>query len=106
MTIYEIAYHLRMPVYIMANEMPYAEFLDWLEYFDRRPVEWRSDSRTYKLMQAQGVKERPENLFESLKALHRPKKLSEGKTDMSTLKQSALFQRMRQAVDGDQINDG
>jgi hypothetical protein len=106
MTIYEIAYHLRMPVYKLSNEMPYTEFLDWLEYFDRRPVEWRSDSRAYKLMQAQGVKEKPENLFESLRALHRPKDIPEGETDMSTLKHSVLFQKMMQAVNGDQIDVG
>lgn len=58
-----------MPVYRLLNEMPYEELLNWFSYFNTRPIDWRDDQRTYMLLQAQGVKEKPEKLFESLNRL-------------------------------------
>ena len=49
--------------------MPYTELLGWLDYFSARPIDWRDDQRTYLLLQAQGVKERPERLFDSIAKL-------------------------------------
>lgn len=49
--------------------MPYEEFLGWCKYFKERPPGWADDQRTYMLLAAWGVKEKPENLFHSLKTL-------------------------------------
>jgi len=80
------------------HEMDYYEFLGWMNYFDRRPVGWREDSRTYKLLQAQGVKEKPWNLFESLASM----KQAEPPSDKN-LKNSFLFHKMMGAKGGDKI---
>jgi hypothetical protein len=69
LTIYELAYHLKMPVYKLSAEMPYEELLMWIAYFEKRPVDWRADSRTFKLLQAQGVKAAASEVFPSLQAL-------------------------------------
>lgn len=57
-----------MPVYIL-KEMPYDELLGWMEYFSIRPQGWSEDFRTYLLLSAQGVKEKPEKIFPSLNSL-------------------------------------
>lgn len=58
-----------MPVYKIQNEMPYDELIKWIEFFRRRPVGWRDDQRTYLLLRAQGLKEKAENIFPSLKLM-------------------------------------
>jgi hypothetical protein len=57
-----------MPVHQIL-EMPYEEFLGWFKYFNLRPVGWREDNRTAMLLNAQGVKKKPYELFDSLRAL-------------------------------------
>lgn len=49
--------------------MPYTELINWVEFFKKRPVGWREDNRTYMLLRSQGIKEKPENLFHSLKLI-------------------------------------
>lgn len=58
-----------MPVYVLMNEMPYDEFLKWIEFFNRRPVGWRDDQRTFLQLRAQGVKESAESIFPTLKLM-------------------------------------
>lgn len=55
--------------------MSYQEYALWLEYFDQRPIGWRDDDRTFKLLRAAGVKSNPEQLFSSLAIMkeHRSK---------------------------------
>ena len=55
-----------MPVYKLKEEMPYTELLNWIEFFNRRPVGWREDIRTYLFLKTQGLKEPPEQLFPSI----------------------------------------
>ena len=55
-----------MPVYQILEEMPYHELRCWLTYFEKRPTGWREDNRTAMILQAFGVKERPEKMFQSL----------------------------------------
>jgi len=100
-----------MPVYMLLEEMPYTEFQGWLEYFERRPVGWRDDLRAAKLMQAQGIEEKPENLFESLKQLNEAvakyaPKVPEGATPTASLKSSALFAKLLAAKGGDNVLGG
>jgi len=55
-----------MPVYKLYQEMPYTELLKWIEFFNRRPVGWREDLRTYLFLKTQGLKETPEKVFPSI----------------------------------------
>lgn len=43
--------------------------MKWGDYFRKRPVGWREDQRTFLLLQAQGYKGKPEDVFASLKQL-------------------------------------
>jgi len=83
--------------------MPYEELLGWYDYFERRPVEWRADDRAAKLLQAQGVKEKPYRIFASLDAIYNPMKeeLPAGMISGNSLKGSFLFHNMLGAVGGD-----
>lgn len=93
-----------MPVHKLVDEMPYEEFLGWMNYFERRPADWRADDRAAKLIQAQGVKEKPWNLFASLLPIY--KGTSSGKADelnVKSLKGSTLFSRMLSSKGGDKL---
>lgn len=92
-----------MPVYILINQMPYEELIKWQDYFSKRPIDWRDDDRTYKLLQAQGVKEKAYNIFPTLKALHASGKKSDSKFDVDSFKASSLYQKLARAQGGDQI---
>ena len=93
-----------MPVYKMAEEMPYEELLAWMDYLERRPVDWRSDDRTFKILQTQGVKEKPWQIFSSLNVIYNSSKPSDGKLDTNNLKRSSLFAKMLSAKGGDKID--
>lgn len=58
-----------MPVYKLEQEMPYTELLKWVDFFNKRPVGWREDQRTYLILRSQGVKESAENLFPTLRKI-------------------------------------
>ena len=60
---------LGMPVYKILDEMPQSELAGWGSYFRKRPYGWREDQRTAMLLQAQGYKGKPEELFQTLKQL-------------------------------------
>lgn len=88
-----------MPVYKLLAEMPHEELLMWIEYFRQRPVGWREDDRTMKLLQVQGCKEAPEKIFNSLKVIYSPP--DEG---INTLKGSAMFKMMMSSVGGARLS--
>lgn len=94
-----------VPVYTLANEMPYSELLQWQAYFDVRPIGWRDDSRFMRILQAIGIKEPPERVFHSLALLKKSEdevnKTEDGKLSIASLKRSALFGKMLQAQGGD-----
>jgi len=76
--------------------MPYVELLKWVSFFNRRPVGWREDQRTYMLLSAQGLKEEPETLFPTLKAL------KEGiPTERKALPKGKFLEMMLTAKEGD-----
>ncbi len=86
--------------------MPHDEMLKWFIYFQKRPVGWRDDDRTMKLLQAQGVKAKPQEIFPSLRSLletSTTEKLESGQVSGSNLKQSYLFQKLMTATGGDQL---
>ena len=85
--------------------MTYEELQGWFNYFERRPIGWREDDRTMKLLQAQGVKEKAVNLFPSLKAIYESnQKVNEEGTNMGSLMGSMLFQKLMTAKNGDSID--
>ena len=111
MLIYEIALHLGTSITELA-ERPYEELLGWTAYFDLRPYGWRDDDRVFKLLQAQGIKAKPESIFPSLKMIYNPPKagkkikedLSPGMVSANNFKGSALFNRMLTATGGDKLD--
>ena len=95
-----------MPVYKLAEEMSYEELLGWLVYLDRRPVGWREDERTFKLLQAQGVKGKITEIFPSLRSIYTPtndNEIKDGIVDVNNLKGSFLFHKMASAIGGDEL---
>lgn len=87
--------------------MPYEELLGWISYFERRPVGWREDDRTYKLLAVQGVKENPGKLFHSLDVIYNPSKsamLEGGQIDANSFKKSTMFAKMLTAKGGDKLD--
>ncbi len=89
--------------------MPHDEYIKWAAYFEARPVGWREDDRTFKLLAAQGVKEKAENLFASLAKMkenevNTSNKLRANEISVSNLKRSALFSRMLGATGGDTLD--
>ncbi len=90
-------------MYKLAEEMPYEELLAWINYFERRPVDWRADDRAYKILQTQGVKEKPWAIFQSLGAIYNSKKPNDGTLNVASLKGSTLFSRMLSAKGGDKL---
>lgn len=85
--------------------MPYEELLGWLAYFERRPIEWRDDERAYKLLQAQGVKERPGAVFASLAKVYNKsvEPMEEGQINES-FKGSFLYQKLLTSISGESIS--
>jgi hypothetical protein len=86
--------------------MPYDELLAWIYYFDKRPVGWREDERTFKLLQAQGVKGKIVDIFPTLRNVYnqeRSEELAEGMIAVSNLKGSFLFHQMAGALGGDEL---
>jgi len=106
LAIYEIAYHLRIPIYELSEKMTYEELLGWFNYFEQRPVGWREDDRTMKFLQTQGVKEGPGKIFPSLKAIYSggKKESKDKETPIDSLAGSSLFQKLMSSVGGDNVD--
>ena len=102
LSLFELAFILKIPVYKLLKEMPYEEMLCWFSYLEARPEGWRDDLRTSYLLQAQGVKESPAKIFPSLKAIT-TKSSSQG-TLIDSLKGSAMFMMMQKARGGDKLD--
>lgn len=85
--------------------MTYEELLAWMNYFERRPVEWRADDRVYKVLQTQGVKEKPWKLFNSLAAIYHPPQPKVAEEDRIGLnfQKSYLFSKLQSAKGGANI---
>lgn len=77
--------------------MPYDEFARWLVYLETRPAGWQDDLRAAYLMQALGVKKKPEEIFVSLAVMNENRK-----TFMS--KNSNIYQKLSNAKGGDKLD--
>lgn len=86
--------------------MPYDEYLKWQQYFEERPVDWRDDLRFMRILQALGIKAKPEAIFESLakkKSASDERYESQEKSTklLASLKNSVLFSKLLGASGGD-----
>lgn len=90
-----------MPVYKIQEEMPYEEFLKWHLYFEKRPIDWRDDYRTYAFLCTQGEKRKPWNVFGTLAHLN-----PATEDPSKGLKHSVLIKMMEGAKDGDKVDIG
>ena len=77
--------------------MPYAVFLDWQEYFTRRPQGWRDDYRASLQLSAWGVKD-TSKLFPSLEPVlsdAKPKPRADGAMTKQQVGGNNLLQKLR-----------
>ena len=89
--------------------MPHEELVEWIDYFERRPVDWRDDLRFYKILQALGLKAKPEEIFESIATIKQKEvKDAEHEAHMkasreltNSLKRSTFFTKLLGAQGGD-----
>lgn len=102
---------LKMPVHKIYNEMPYEEYVGWIAYFERRPIGWREDHRTFQLIQtvrglAGGDKIKPWDMFPSLYPIYNPPqpKELEGDGTLRNFKASAIFCKLLSAKGGDKLD--
>ena len=72
--------------------MDYQEYLGWVNYLYNNPVGWKDDLRTFKLMQAFGVKSKAEEMFSSLARMAEIER--DQKNIGQSLVQSNAFTRM------------
>jgi len=104
MSLYEIAFHLKLPLYKLKAEMPYDELLGWVKYFEERPVGWRDDDRTYRDLQFNGYKGKPWEVFNSLKPIYNPVNPTETSFNTKSIKDSVLGLLIANAKNGDIIS--
>ena len=89
------------------REMEYDDYINWILFFNARPIGWREDDRTMKLLQAQGVEARPEAVFPSLATMKADvveEQQAPGMVSGASLRGSGLFARLQTAVGGDKLN--
>jgi len=105
--IYELAFQLHMPVYELADNMPYLELLGWMDYFERRPIGWREDDRTHKILQSAGVKAKGTEIFASLARMHERARATviDGQISTGKLQGSSMFAKLLSAKGGDNIGE-
>jgi len=82
--------------------MPYTELLKWVEFFQKRPVGWQDDQRTYLMLRAQGVKASAESLFPSIKAIKVAQEKAQ--TPDQAIPKGRFLEMMIKAKNGDSSN--
>lgn len=103
--LYELAYLLHQPLGVILD-MPYDEMLGWFQYFERRPVGWREDNRAVKILQSNGVKAKPSDIFSSLAVIQSSSspQVVDGQISVEDLKKSKVFSFMSSAEGGDKLD--
>ena len=94
-----------MPVHELTEKMPYEEYAGWLNYFSRRPPEWRADYRVSLQLAAAGSKVKATEVFPSLRAMSnsKAKKTKDSDHTLDNIAQSQLFQHMMQSKGGKRL---
>lgn len=86
--------------------MSYTDFIGWIAYFEARPIGWREDTRTFKLLQAQGYKGKGEEVFASLAAIKAKSEEAAKDKGPVGLANSAFFIHMLNAKGSDYKLEG
>lgn len=94
-----------MPVYKMLDEMPYDELIKWANYFNKKPVNWDSDHRTYLLLKAFGAKGKPEDYFPSLRQIKIDEENRKSESAGRVLPKGKFLDLMRNAKNGDKLEN-
>ena len=102
MEIFELAYTLRMSVHDLVTTMPNDEYWGWVEYFQQRPPEWRSDYRASVIAGSFAGKFNAEKAFPALAQLSLARKKAVAKPEQS-LKTSMFMTLMRNAQGGEKL---
>lgn len=95
---------LGMPVYQIMDEMPYTELQGWFKYLRVRPYGWRDDYRAWSIMSSvsmNGGKQKPEEVFESLKAVFDHQRSKKLKLAEGAVPQGVFLQSLLTAKGGD-----
>jgi hypothetical protein len=72
-----------------------------MSYLERRPVGWREDDRTFKLLQSWGFKGKPTELFVSLDPIYnRKEETPSNQVNMKSFQKSSLFSKLLSAKGG------
>lgn len=64
----DLALQFRMPLYKLLNEMPYDEYMAWLEYFKQKPIGVAEDYRAAMIIAATAPKAPLSQIFPTLAA--------------------------------------
>jgi len=105
LSLFELALAIHMSVSDII-EMPYEEYVGWSLYFNKRPLGWREDHRTYLIMSSFGADIKPEDVFPSLSLLGSGASLPKTKgrePALNTMKGSSMLAKIKSAVGGDKI---
>lgn len=100
---------LGMPVYQIMDEMPYTELVGWFRYLKVRPYGWRDDYRAWSIMAAvnmTGKPAKPEETFESLKAIFEHQNSKKLKFQEGAVPQGKFLQRLLASKGDDGFNLG
>lgn len=95
MMFFELAFLFKMPLYKLMNEMPYDEYVAWVEFLQRRPPGQAEDYRTAVLLSAFAPKAQVATLFPSLRKDDTPHRNMAKK-----LEGSAFLQHMMNSTGG------
>ena len=96
MAVYDLAFQLRATVEEIL-ELPYAQFIDWQEYFSRRPPGWQDDYRASLQLSAWGVKDAM-SMYPSLEAVvadSKPTPRKDGAMSKQQVGGNNLLQKLR-----------
>lgn len=81
--------------------MPYTELLKWVDYFNKRPVGYQEDNRTFLLMKSFGATGNPEDYFTSLKLIKENEEKLATKQAGRVMPSGMFLQKMLKAKGGD-----
>ncbi|MDB4378619.1 hypothetical protein N9Z41_02495 [bacterium] len=82
--------------------MPYTELLKWVDFFNKRPIGWQEDQRTYLLLRSLGYKGSGESLFPSL--LRLKQEHEKAQTPDKAVPKGKFLDMMMKAKNGDGFN--
>ena len=96
LSLMDLAIQFRIPLYRLLDEMPYEEYLAWIEYSKVRPIGMAEDYRAAMIMSAFNDKIPIEKVFPSLKPAAKA-------SSVNGLENSMFFLKMQNSVGGKKL---